>query len=312
MLVDYTSGFSQTVWISILIAVPSFVLTIAAIIEALKSLFEDKFSLSMNIEGVDFDLGFLGLLTSLLVRLFGLFFCLAITAGVAVSALIFLFPIVNFLLQPWWSTEFYSHEISNGALGLRVTSVLLARKAFMSLMTETPLSYQSFINGFSKQKANKTSWLSNKFLNPQFLAKKNHVDLSGTCELKPVKNSSTITTIQAFQNVFYVCILFSLWFFLITNTSSIWSRSASWLLFFIADDWAIISDYYSILKGRIFKPHLTRLLVTNIALYLLCSLGYLNQLSLWVSTLFVVICGLILLTELTFLLLDASISEREA
>jgi hypothetical protein len=206
-----------------------------------------------------------------------IFFFTVYSLGIGSSIFLIFFPIINLFGQPWFSVNFYAQEVASGVLGLRVASILLSFRTLMS-----------FIRYFVPE----DNLIS--FLKPSVS------EYPEIKELEPYQRVEDIVSVQTYQSAFYVCILITLWLFLIVGISSIWSRFASWLIFFIIDDWAIIADYYSQLKGRVIRSHIIRLAASNLALFLLCIIGYFTHFPWWSSILFIASGGAILFIEAVF------------
>jgi hypothetical protein len=143
--------------------------------------------------------------------------------------IVFLYPLFNIIFQwkVYSSIETFQSEISNGVIGMRVSSLILSWKIFQRAVKElsTAIEHESVLKP-------KFEYVEFKKLNTN---------------VEPYK----INTIDYFQFGFYLQILIALWVFVINEKTSIEIQILSWGLFFIIDDWNIISSYLHQLKGRI-------------------------------------------------------------
>ncbi|MDZ8185593.1 MAG: hypothetical protein RMX96_12150 [Nostoc sp. ChiSLP02] len=146
--------------------------------------------------------------------------------------------VCNLLLQKFFTLEFYTKEISQGTLGLRLTSILLSFNFFRSLYNLT----------------------EDKFLDIHKKLTDNYPDLQN---IKSLMDDTSITLLILCQNAIYVFIILLLWIFVFLSKSLLELKVTSWGLFFIVDDWAIISENLIALKGRVLKWHRLRILFFN-------------------------------------------------
>lgn len=193
-------------------------------------------------------------------------------------ALTTIFSIVNFLLQPFYSFDFIAHELASGTLQLRITSILLG---WQIAYTTLRISYSS--SGGRK-----------KFLFVNFdanlLSKYPDIDA-----LEPLQEGSGFILLpQFFQFAFYTCVIITLWLILIFQASSLWSQLSNFLVFFILDDWAIVSDYENALKGRIISGHAWKIFVFNLLLLTLCTLAFVLTGTYKYGAVFLVIASILL------------------
>ncbi|BDI14598.1 hypothetical protein ANSO36C_04000 [Nostoc cf. commune SO-36] len=174
------------------------------------------------------------------VFVFSLLFSMGISFSVSISLFLLSYPLWNLYLQEGglFNLQVYSKEITQGTLGLRITSLLLS------------FSYlQSLYNAVADRIPKITTELVSDY-----------PDLK---DIKPFSSNSTIKIIIITQNIFYGAITLLLWIFIFSSKSLIELRIVSWGLFFIVDDWAIIHDNLIALKGRILRWHRFRILFFN-------------------------------------------------
>ena len=194
-----------------------------------------------------------------------------VSIGMFISSFLIIYPILNILLQNFQSIAFYKHDISQGTLGLRITSIILSL---------------SFLKSFY-------NLTNNKFL-------ENHRDLtveySDLQELTSFFNDDKINFIILFQNLFYGTITLVLWVFILLSKSFLELQVIIWGLFFIVDDWAIISDNLIALKGRLLKWHKFRIIFFNFFLFSFLISACFKQLdSVLFSILITFILGLLII-----------------
>lgn len=138
------------------------------------------------------------------------------------------------LLQEFCNSDFttvISRELQNGILSLRVASWLISTKALFAILRYTGCG--SFIND----------------------------DLSSNAE---IYNHMLFT-----QYGIYIYSITALWYVTLHDMVNSVTISLSWALFFIADDWVIISGYLESFKGKILPAHLYRLTGFNIFISIL-------------------------------------------
>ena len=169
----------------------------------------------------------------------GTFFgVLLISLGVCISSFLLIYPLYNLILQDFLNLEFYHNEISQGTLALRITSLLLGFNFLKSLY----------------------NFIENKIKETQEKLTASYPEL---VEIVSFIKDDFINFIIVTQNLIYAAIVLLLWIFIFLSKSLFELRIVSWGLFFIIDDWAIISDNLIALKGRILKWHRLRILFFN-------------------------------------------------
>lgn len=158
--------------------------------------------------------------------------------GVSISSFLVIYPLYNLILQSFWDLDFYQKQISLGTLALRITSLLLGFNFLKSLYI----------------------FITSKLKKTQDKLVADYADLQN---IEPLINLEAINFILLTQNLIYGAIILLLWIFIFLSKSLFELRIVSWGLFFIIDDWAIISDNLIALKGRILKWHRLRILFFN-------------------------------------------------
>ena len=169
----------------------------------------------------------------------GVFFLLLFVflALIGFSSPVFLltFSIVVPIFQ--FNTITLSHitnELNNGLFGLRITSVIIG--------------YNMIFSYFS-------------FLKDDVKLKYEFPEVENWDEVLDHKN---IFLEQSIQYTLYSITLTFLWVCTILHIESIFITMMRWAVFFISDDWLIISHFSLILKGRKLKCHIYRIMGFNI------------------------------------------------
>ncbi|HFQ5296572.1 TPA: hypothetical protein ACGVAW_000982 [Vibrio vulnificus] len=139
-----------------------------------------------------------------------------------------LFTITNFLNQDVLKISFWKEELSNGVFAIRVASCILTFK-FISTFIEL---------------VKQNSTLEKRLEKEQFEEKNTINDIeslsSQQADLLLKKDLSFLSTLQF---AFYLACVTSLWFSTFSGESSIFVMLTSWCLFYIIDDWSVISEY---------------------------------------------------------------------
>lgn len=183
-----------------------------------------------------------------------LFGVLLISLGVCISSFLFIYPLYNLILQNIFNLEIYKKEISQGTLGLRIASVILGFNCLKII----------YISSEEKMQKNQDKLVSD------------YPDLQ---TIKPLMDNISINATILTQKLIYVTIVLLLWVFIFKSKSLLELQVVSWGLFFIIDDWEIISDNLIALKGRILKWHRLRIVSFNIFLSILIISACFRQLD---------------------------------
>ena len=159
------------------------------------------------------------------------------------SLFIIIYPIVNILFQIHFLTvEFFIVEIKTGILFLRISSFLIGIKIMQFFFT---------------------TLFHEEFKSKQFK------DFPKLKDIPKITDYTNFSLLLFSQYGYYLTILFSLWMFVIQGIDSILVLLLNWAIFFIIDDWILITDYSQIIKGRMLKKHKFRIYFFNIILFLL-------------------------------------------
>lgn len=183
-----------------------------------------------------------------------LFLLFIYSLGVSTSCFLLIYPLYNLISQIIFNLEFYQKEISQGTLALRITSLLLGFNFLKSL----------YIYITSKLKENQDKLVAD------------YPDLQ---KIEPLINVQAISFLLLTQNLIYGAVILLLWIFIFLSKTLFELRVVSWGLFFIIDDWAIISDNLIALKGRILKWHRLRIVFFNGLLSILMISACFRQLN---------------------------------
>lgn len=177
-------------------------------------------------------------------KLLGYFLFFIISVGISIISFLVIYPLLNLVLHKSFNLVFYTKEISQGTLSLRFTSVLLG---FNFLRISYNLIAEKFSNNYKELIAD-------------------YPDLQN---ISSYNSEGNISAIILSQNLIYGATVLLLWIFVFLSKSFFEIRLIIWGLFFIVDDWAIISDNLIALKGRILRWHRIRILFFNGLLF--CS-----------------------------------------
>ena len=122
------------------------------------------------------------------------FLFIIITIGVSITSFLVLYPLLNLLLQNFIDLDFYKKEISQGTLGLRVTSLILGLNYFKGLY----------------------NWFSDRLL-------ENHkelvADYPSLQNIEPRMDDNNINITIVSQNIIYGAVTLLLWVFIFLSTS---------------------------------------------------------------------------------------------
>ncbi len=171
----------------------------------------------------------------------------------SIGTFLVLYVTFNFFQQPFTNIDFYKAEIRSDILILRGTTVFICLKSIFSLI-DLGLSEKKMYG-----KVNWKWW--NYLFRPQSSGYEEIDNLRGTS-----MRSEDITFILMSQYAFYSLIMLTMWFFIFAVGPIIELKISFLILFFVADDWVIISDYIGILKGRILNSHRLRIRICNFLL----------------------------------------------
>ena len=184
----------------------------------------------------------------------GFLILLIFSVGVSIASFLLIYPLCNLLFQNFLSLEIYKKEISQGTLALRFTSILLGFNFLKSLY----------------------NFFAYKLLQNQKELIADYPDLQ---KIEPRINEAYIDFILVSQNLIYGTVTLLLWVFVFLSKSLLELRVVTWGLFFIIDDWAIISDNLIALKGRILKWHKFRIIFFNNLLSIFITSACFRQLD---------------------------------
>jgi hypothetical protein len=171
-------------------------------------------------------------------------------AGLSVFSL--LYPILNLTLQYERllasAIPFFTEEIQNGNLGLRLSAILMGVRGLGRI--------QRLVRG-------------EVFSAPIILAHRSRpsdpVHKFHSSADAPYRDWEILA-----QDGIYLVVITSLWLFVVTNVKSLTIAILSWALFFVVDDWAIIADNKEIGREPE-KKHSRRITFFNLLLVVLTS-----------------------------------------
>jgi hypothetical protein len=191
-----------------------------------------------------------------------IFVVLFFTVLISLGCFAIIFPITNIILQHWNTTEhkqLLKEELSNGILLVRVTSVYLGVKAFFIMFYEF-----TFIKILMDKLPHKLAFIVRYLIG--FLTR---VRMTGYTEIDNLPYhipESMLVLYITFQYFYYLLVITVIWLFAAHNIHTTYTFFVNLVLFFITDDWIIISDYLSALKGRILRGHFRRVMGVNFLL----------------------------------------------
>ena len=100
-------------------------------------------------------------------------------------------------------------------------------------------------------------------------------------KLQDSKDGFSISFFILCQILIYQTAVFSLWLFNIFLMPFLETKVVTWALFFVIDDWAIIADYFQVLKGRIMASHLFRLVLFNTLFSIVLPIAFMRHINWW-------------------------------
>ena len=185
------------------------------------------------------------------------FAALAIFVAPAIVSLCF-FPLIycsfNLISQPLLSASFWKAELATGVFAIRVSSYLITYQFLRSLAR------------LAGQKLELLKTRQKRGLNYDDSA-------NFTIDRRPEEAGlwfgSDIAFAAVAQFLFYLSVIAALWLNAIDGAHSLALALASWALFFIIDDWVIISEYTDELQVPPIPTHLYKVIGFDIALILL-------------------------------------------
>jgi hypothetical protein len=194
------------------------------------------------------------LLHRLKLKTFTLFGLLIVPVIVSLS----LFPLVystsNLLTQEIATTTFWKHELSTGVFALRVSSYILSFQLVRSIFR------------FVKRKREIARVRSRRGLAAEQIA-------NFTVDLKPEEAKlwlrGDLALVASLQFAFYLSAVAALWLSAIDARHSLVTTLASWCIFFIADDWTIVSDYTDHFRVPAMTAHKYKIQLFNVTLLVL-------------------------------------------
>lgn len=272
MSIDYTEGLNAALAISVLLTIALLFFGIQQLAwglrgqakNAMLELFKNLKSLNKILAFAAFGL-FLVYIIAVLPVIFFYYFITVFPPAYSLASLFFQGPL---------GVEFFEAELSSGTVALRIVSLI----AFANVI--------------------KYMYISRRILKLQ----KAH-DWAGRAvtEKQSIKSNRLLSMSHVVQSIysqssFYMLAISLLWVFKIYDIDSLATHAATWALFFIIDDWSIISDYMVRYKQALIKTHFIRVgfinaLLAGVATYT----AYVNFDS-WLFSL-VLIVVLMMLTQ---------------
>lgn len=160
----------------------------------------------------------------------------ALVAGLAAFAIVE--PVATlFLGDARWSFALVGDELRTGTFGLRISSLLVGSVALVA------------------------TWHLADDDDPPGA----DVDLDGV-DVEPYLETEDIEHLIAAQNGVYLGVIAALWFLWERGDTGVLGALLNWALFFVVDDWIIISGYERALEGRTLTSHRVRIGVFNAGL----------------------------------------------
>lgn len=179
-------------------------------------------------------------------------------AAVALSLFPVVYSSINLGYQNVLSASFWKEELSTGVFAIRISSYLLT---FHFLLAITRLI---------RHKRELAKVRSARGLDVDDVA-------NYTIDRRPNETklwlSGDLALIATFQFCFYLSAVTALWFCAIQGIHSLPTALASWCLFFIVDDWVVISDYTSQFDVPAISSHTMKVMGFNIALLVLIPIA---------------------------------------
>ncbi|MZG55772.1 hypothetical protein, partial [Photobacterium lucens] len=145
----------------------------------------------------------------------------------------------------------------SGVFAIRITSCVLTFK-FISEFIGLVKSNNVFENNFKKNIYKLNS-------------EENNIDLLDTKQASFLLQKD-LFSMSTLQYAFYLSCVSSLWFSTINAYSTIIISLTSWCLFYIIDDWSIISDYSKEYKKTPMKSHKIKVNFFNVLLFSVTSI----------------------------------------
>ncbi|MBU2907797.1 hypothetical protein [Vibrio splendidus] len=203
-MIDYTLGYELALNIVTILVVLMLIFSVSVV----KRVFENE-----------------GMLKTILVGLLAL-----VVIPICVYFVFFpiLFTVTNFLNQDVLKISFWKEELSNGVFAIRVASCILSFK-FISIFIELIRQNNLFERSLKKCQIEERNAINDI---------ESLSEDQATLLLK--KDLSFLSTLQF---AFYLACVTSLWFSIVSGESSMVVMLTSWCLFYIIDDWSIISEY---------------------------------------------------------------------
>ncbi|NES07180.1 MAG: hypothetical protein F6K22_32915 [Okeania sp. SIO2F4] len=180
-----------------------------------------------------------------------IFFIVLTLTFTLISGFNLIYPVVDLFSHELLSLNFYQQELISGQFGLRIVSLILGMKTISALLD------------FVYQKSN---------------IKTGYPELDNLSVNHP---TSKVTAFVLGQLFIYQLATFSLWLSNLFLGFLLETKLISWALFFVVDDWAIISDYYKALKGRFFTSHLIRITFFNFLFCVVLPITFYKYFNWW-------------------------------
>lgn len=176
---------------------------------------------------------------------------LFIAVGLFVSATVFTFTLANLAVNVVATgiVPLVKGELVSGVLPLRITSLLISGQVVLRLV-----SY---------------ALIEELHVRVPRLLSPARAEFCFINELPQIVGPRLVERTVVGQFAIYLATICGLWlciYYNVVSDDNIAFKLTSFLLFFIADDWAIIGHYYEALKGRVLRQHLVRVNLVNYAL----------------------------------------------
>jgi len=212
------------------------------------------------------------------------------TAAVTFASFPAVYSTLNLLNQELTSTNFWRAEISSGLLALRISSYLLLYH-FIRITVRYRMLARELINvRLARGVPTEALFAYERGLEPH------------ERELFVVRN---VAWCASHQFVFYLSTVAALWLCTIEYRQSLVTLVANWCLFFIVDDWVVMTDYAIHFRASVLKSHSVRIGVFNLLLLVLIPASLVGTTH-WVVS--IALC-LVLLYSYVMSLIARSYSE---
>jgi hypothetical protein len=249
------------------------------------------------------------------------FFCFGMFVGLWIA----FFSVINLFTLKLNHSYSLNQELSNGVFPLRITSIIIGVKSFLHFLhfssderIENNDRYEKLVSGellplwiikithkiyaFSILLFKKGGF---KKVFKKRLYKVFKLDLSNFLidyefnfnDISQKISRQSIYYVGMMQHLFYTLIASSIWMFYIERVPVFWTLSISWIFFFFLDDWNIIFDYFTLLKGRMILIHQLKILLSNLLMQILCTVSYWINIGKLPALTFVIISSFFLISK---------------